>query len=212
MRNSSTGRFKIKVVARTVDPERHRRRREAVTSAAAALFAERGFARTTTAEIARAAGISTGNLFYYFPDKPAIFRAIFEQDIPTSRALFEAHADTVEPLTSILDVVSALAAPAREEIAPGLMVELLRQAGEDPQLLEVVAANEEIVQNGLADLIRHAADAELVDGELDEQEAATWIRTIVDAVYLNAGHVPGTDPLPMLRLVVARFLGARWGE
>lgn len=194
------------LVARTPEPERRRQRREDVTSAAAALFAERGFARTTTAEVARAAGISTGNLFYYFRDKRAIFRAIFEQDIPMSRALFEAHVDTAEPLTSILDVVTALAAPAREEVAPGLMVELLRQVGEDPQLLEVVGANEAIVQNGLADLIRRAAEANLVDGELDEQEAARWIRTIVDAVYLNAGHAPGADPLPMLRLVVTRFL------
>lgn len=173
------------------------------------MFAERGFARTTTAEIARVAGISTGTLFYYFPDKQAIFRAIFEQDIPTSRALFEAHADTTDALTSVLEVVSALAAPAREDLAPGLMVELLRQAGNDTQLLEVVAANEEIVQRGLARLIRRAAETGLVDDDLDEHEAATWIRTIIDAVYLNAGNAPGKDPLPMLRLVVARFLGAR---
>lgn len=195
-------------MARTVNQQRHKERRESITQAAAELFARRGFAGTPTAEIAKAAGISTGSLFYYFPNKRAIFRAIFEQDIPASRRLFEEHLATNDPVASILEVVSALAAPACEELAPGLMVELLRQVGEDPQLGEVVAATEAIVQDALATLVQRASEEGLVDRGLDANEAATWIRTIIDAVYLNAGSAPGVDPLPMLRLVVSRFLGA----
>ncbi|MGH3913379.1 MAG: TetR/AcrR family transcriptional regulator [Pseudonocardiaceae bacterium] len=194
-------------MARTVDHQQHRERREAITLAAAALFARRGFAGTTTAEIARAAGISTGSLFYYFPDKPAIFRAIFELDIPASRELFQAHVDSDDPAASILEVVSTLAAPARDEPAPGLMVELLRQAGSDPQLREVVATNEAIVQDGLATLLRRAAADGLVDRSLDAGQGAVWIRTIIDAAFLNAGRATDVDPLPMLRLIITRFLG-----
>ncbi|WP_394816354.1 helix-turn-helix domain-containing protein [Streptomyces mooreae] len=36
--------------------------------------------RTTTAEICRAAGMSAGNLFHYFPNNRAIFLAFFEND------------------------------------------------------------------------------------------------------------------------------------
>lgn len=194
-------------MARTVNHQQHQERRAAITAAAAALFARRGFAETTTAEIAKAAGISTGSLFYYFPDKPAIFRAIFEQDIPASRRLFEAHAEPEDPAASILDVVSTLAAPAREQLAPGLLVELLRQAGNDPRLMEVVSANEAIVQEGLATLVRQAAAAGRADAGLDTRAAAAWIRTIIDAAYLNADHDTDTDPLPMLRLIITRLLG-----
>jgi TetR/AcrR family transcriptional regulator, transcriptional repressor of aconitase len=193
-------------MARTVNQEQQQQRREAVTAAAAELFARRGFAETSTAQIAKAAGISTGSLFYYFPDKPAIFRAIFEQDIAESQRLFEAHADTDDPAASILDVVTALAAPARDELAPGLLVELLRRAGNDPQLMEIVAANEAIVQEGLAALVRKAARAKQSDRSLDPDAAATWIRKIIDSVYLNADSAD-TDPIPMLRLLVTRFLG-----
>lgn len=192
---------------RAVDHQQHRERREAITLAAAALFARRGFAGTTTAEIAKAAGISTGSLFYYFPDKPAIFRAIFERDIPAARELFEAHADSADPLASILDVVSTLAAPARDELAPGLLVELLRQAGNDPQLREIVAAQEAIVQDGLVTLVRRAATDGLVDQSLDASQVAAWTRTIIDATFLNAGRETDVDPLPMLRLIIVRFLG-----
>jgi len=194
-------------MARTVNHEQQQIRREAITSAAAALFAGRGFAETSTADIAKAAGISTGSLFYYFPDKAAIFRGIFEQDIPESRRLFEAHGETDDPAASILDIVATLANPARDELAPGLMVELLRRAGNDPQLMEIVVANDEIVQDGLASLVRRAAEGGQADKGLDAAEAATWIRKIIDAVYLNAGDGADVDPIPMLRLIIARFLG-----
>lgn len=199
-------------MARTVNREQQQMRREAITSAAAALFARQGFAETSTADIAKAAGISTGSLFYYFPDKAAIFRAIFEQDIPESRHLFEAHDETDDPAASILDIVATLANPARDELAPGLFVELLRRAGNDPQLMEIVVANEAIVQDGLASLVRRAAAGRQVDRGLDPAAAATWIRKIIDAVYLNAGDSADVDPIPMLRLIIARFLGIDTAE
>lgn len=195
-------------MARTVDQRQRQQRRQAVTEVAAALFARQGYAETTTAEIAQVAGISTGNLFYYFPDKPAIFRAIFEQDIPASRKLFESHAATDDPVAAILDVVSTLAAPARDQIAPGLLVELLRRVGRDPQLAEVLATNDAIVRDGLANLVRQAGAAGRVDRTLDADQAATWIHTIIDAAFLNADVDSPNDPVPMLRLIITRFLAA----
>jgi AcrR family transcriptional regulator len=194
-------------MARTVNHEQKQIRREAITSAAAALFAKQGFAETSTADIAKAAGISTGSLFYYYPDKAAIFRGIFEQDIPESMQLFEAHDKTDDPALSILEVVATLADSARDEVAQGLLVELLRRAGNDPQLMEIVVANEAIVQDGLESLIRRAAAKGDLDEGLDPAEAATWIRKIIDAVYLNAGDAADPDPIPMLHLIISRFLG-----
>ena len=193
-------------MARTVNHEQKQLRREAITSAAAVLFAKQGFTETSTADIAKAAGISTGSLFYYYPDKAAIFRGIFEQDIPESTQLFEAHAQSDDPAQSILEVVATLANPARDEVAPGLLVELLRRAGNDPQLMEIVVANEAIVQDGLESLIRRAAAKGDLDEGLDPAEAAAWIRKIIDAVYLDAGE-RDDDPIPMLRLIISRFLG-----
>jgi len=68
-----------------------------------------------------------------------------------------------------------------------------------------VAANDAIVQDGLAALVRRAAAVGQVDTGLDPDAAAIWIRTIVDGVYLNAADMG--DPLPMLRLIISRYLG-----
>jgi AcrR family transcriptional regulator len=50
--------------------------RERILSAALDVFAARGFRAATMAEIAREAGVATGNLYRYFPDKDTLFHAV----------------------------------------------------------------------------------------------------------------------------------------
>lgn len=55
------------------------RTRERVLEVALALFNDRGADRVTTAEIAAAAGINEGNLYYYFQKKEQLAIALVEQ-------------------------------------------------------------------------------------------------------------------------------------
>ena len=54
------------------DRDLRQQKREAVAEAAFALFLKGGFHRTTTRDIARRAGVSSGAPFTYFKDKEAI--------------------------------------------------------------------------------------------------------------------------------------------
>src|SRR5215470_17639475 len=51
-------------------------RRKAIVAAAVPLFARKGFAGTTTKELAEAAGISEGLLFRHFPSKKHLYGEI----------------------------------------------------------------------------------------------------------------------------------------
>lgn len=51
--------------------------REAVLGAARAAFTERGFSGSSTAAIARAAGVTEGALFHHFASKALLFREVF---------------------------------------------------------------------------------------------------------------------------------------
>jgi len=55
------------------------RTRKDILAAARRLFTERGYAATTTAEVAEAAGVTVGALFHHFDGKPGLFRMVFEQ-------------------------------------------------------------------------------------------------------------------------------------
>lgn len=52
-------------------------RRRAILDAALPLFARKGFAATTTREIAQAAGVSEALIFKHFPSKTSLYEAIF---------------------------------------------------------------------------------------------------------------------------------------
>jgi AcrR family transcriptional regulator len=51
-------------------------RREQILGAATRVFAEKGFSRATTREVAREAGVSEGTIYNYFEDKEALLMAI----------------------------------------------------------------------------------------------------------------------------------------
>ncbi len=60
-------------------------RREQILEAATRVFAEKGFRRATTREVARAAGVSEGTIYNYFEDKDALLMAILERLNETER-------------------------------------------------------------------------------------------------------------------------------
>jgi AcrR family transcriptional regulator len=55
------------------------RRREEILGAAKAVFAAKGFHATTIADVARAAGISYGSVYWYFESKDALFHELMDE-------------------------------------------------------------------------------------------------------------------------------------
>ncbi len=53
-------------------------KKDAIVTAAAELFAEKGFSETTAAEVARRANVAQGTLFYHFKTKENILLEVFE--------------------------------------------------------------------------------------------------------------------------------------
>ncbi|KWX67951.1 TetR/AcrR family transcriptional regulator [Mycobacterium sp. NAZ190054] len=68
--------------------------RSVLVDAARSLFVERGYAAVSTGDIAGAAGVTRNALYYHFPTKEAVFRAVYEdvearlarQVLPASQA------------------------------------------------------------------------------------------------------------------------------
>ncbi|PKW05660.1 transcriptional regulator, TetR family [Streptomyces sp. 1222.5] len=63
--------------------ERAVRTRRAVLEAAAAVFAERGYAAATIAEILQRAGVTKGALYFHFDSKAALAQGVLQEQITT---------------------------------------------------------------------------------------------------------------------------------
>jgi AcrR family transcriptional regulator len=62
-----------------------RARREQILEAATRVFAEKGFRRATTRDVARTAGVSEGTIYNYFKNKDALLMAILDRLNETER-------------------------------------------------------------------------------------------------------------------------------
>jgi TetR/AcrR family transcriptional regulator, acrAB operon repressor len=93
--------------------------REQLLDAAERVFRERGVTRTSLAEVATAAGLTRGAVYWHFKDKAALFAAMCERaTLPLDAMLTAASGEaTDEPLAVLRD----------------LMVGALRHLGTDPR-------------------------------------------------------------------------------
>ena len=176
---------------RTVDHEKHRARRTHIIESAVVLFASKGFADTTTADICQAAGISTGSLFHYFPSKQAVFYGIWELDRTEWDEVFAAAEADPDPWGALMAIVDKLAADAAEPIMAGLLVEVIAQAHRDPEFAAGLAENDRRQISDVARLIRRLREAGQVDPGLPDGESARWVLTLTDS-FLGRGY-PESD-------------------
>lgn len=76
-----------------------------IIRAAARLFREKGFRATTVRELAEAAGMQSGSLFYFFPSKQDILLAVMEQGMAEVHASVAAAQEGRAPAASFRAMV-----------------------------------------------------------------------------------------------------------
>ena len=118
-------------------------RRRAIVAAAMPLFARKGFAGTTTREIARAAGVSEALVFQHFPSKAALYHEILLGGCEGDPALERVNA--LEPSTAALVEMSkqlvqhvalgALCDPIDREVKNRLVLNSFLEDGEYARLI-----------------------------------------------------------------------------
>jgi AcrR family transcriptional regulator len=81
--------------------------RSRILSAAEQVFAERGYAGATTREIAERAGIGKRMLFYYYPNKETVYRAVLERIIAGLVAIYQDTRNEPGPI-GLADAIEAI--------------------------------------------------------------------------------------------------------
>jgi AcrR family transcriptional regulator len=119
--------------------------RERLVLAAMKLFAEQGFAKTSTREIALAAGTNIASISYYFGDKAGLYRAAFTEPAPHSSADIAAF---TRPDATLRESLMAFYAHLLDPLKQGDMARLCMRMW-FREMLEPTGLWTEEIQNGI---------------------------------------------------------------
>lgn len=118
-------------VARAPKRQRGRARVEALLTAAAGLFAEKGYQATTMTEIAAAAGASIGSLYQFFPSKPVLAEALLQgylQQLHQALDRIEAELDGLDAAALAAALLALMLGLLRDRNLALLMLEAVDDA------------------------------------------------------------------------------------
>jgi AcrR family transcriptional regulator len=153
-------------------------RRQAILAAATSVFAQHGFDAATTDEIARAAGLSKGGLYWHFKSKDAILAALLEQLFNQELAVLEQLAQQASgSVGERLRQLGEQAADAILQMEPVLPVvlEFYALAARQAQVRAQIQGYYQRYQRGLAELLQQGYDAGEFRSGTAEQIAAFLI-------------------------------------
>jgi AcrR family transcriptional regulator len=151
-------------------------RRAAVLDAALRVFGEGSYDGATTAEIARAAGVSEPILYRHFGSKRELYCACLDEMWlrlrETVNAIVAAEPDPREWLFAVPQAFAILRAKG---VSPNqLWIQALNQAGEDEELRRFVRKHVREVHDFVADIYRRAQAEGAMPAERDPS-AEAWV-------------------------------------
>lgn len=151
-----------------------------IARAAEARFAEAGYGSATIGEIARHAGVATGTVYKYFPDKEALFQSIVTDDFVAEMSRLTRRR------------IAAFARPG------GMAGDRDPAGGESGELLGFFARNrlKVVILLGRAEGTKYA---DFAPDYLRGMEAQTLEQA--------RAQFPGLDQTPMFRFMVRHILG-----
>jgi AcrR family transcriptional regulator len=180
-------------------------RRARILDAAESCFAEQGFDATGTAAIATAARVPKGLVFYYFPRKVDILRALLDERLPGPPAL---RPDDVvrrgDPAGSLLRLAHRLGLDRRESVV--LRTIVFREVGTHPEVREHLRR----LREGMLELTEAVLDAaveHVIDPVLRRQAAHTFVSVMLDDANAQRYDGDGPDVDGAARVVSAAVAG-----
>jgi AcrR family transcriptional regulator len=184
--------------------ERSDATRAALVAAARPLFANRGYARVGTEEIARAAGVTRGALYHHFDGKRELFEAVYERieiELAERIAAGALQANANSPLAAMrAGAEMFLLASTEPETQQVVLLD-------GPSVLGWDRWREIATEHGLG-LIEATLQAAVEAGEIEPQPVRPLAHVLMGALDEAAMLVARADDAERMRTEVGKTLGA----
>ncbi len=149
-------------------------RRTSIIEAALEVFGSGSYAGSTTAEIARAAGVSEPIIYRHFDSKRDLWFACVDAAWLDLRGAIELQAASAARAHAMADVDMKPRSPWSSPLLPNLWVQGVTEAGEDEEIRRFVRAHVREVHAFVADLMRRYQRGGAVSQDRDP-DAEAWI-------------------------------------
>jgi AcrR family transcriptional regulator len=148
-------------------------RRSAIVESALHVFSEGSYAGATTAEIARAAGVSEPILYRHFASKRDLYFACLDEAWCRIRSRLETSFEQLGPAEAWRTMRSS-AMREMKTLLPSLWMQAITEAGEDPEIRRFVRKHMREVHDFFAACLRRVQDAGAIPLDRDV-DAEAWI-------------------------------------
>jgi AcrR family transcriptional regulator len=167
-------------------------RRQAIVEAALRVFAGSSYSGATTAEIARAAGISEPILYRHFASKRELYLACLDAAWGSLRAAFDERLAALGDHDAVSAIgQAALAFHASGEVKPAMLwMQALSEAGEDDEIRTFLRGQLRDVHDYVAGVVRRAQTAGGVPADRDA-DAEAWFFVGGALLFGFAGRLGG---------------------
>ena len=172
-------------------------RKAAVLECACGIFSAGSYRGTTTAEIAREAGVTEPVLYRHFASKRDLYLAVLEESWRRLRALWErVVAEESDPRFWVGAMGrSYLESKDSKVLCAELWIQALTEASDDPEIRKLLRKQMREVHGFVSDVIRRSQEAGGIFPERDPN-AEAWIFIsigLLGTVGRRVGSVPEED-------------------
>ena len=149
--------------------------RTLILDAAEELIAEHGFNGTSTASIAKSAGVAKGLLFYYFPAKSDLLVTLMAERLPVTPLDPDRLAMPGDPAAGLIGTLEALNLSDHKSTV--LRVILWREADTHPKVRAQLRRFQTNLEHDIAAVLRKCLP-DLTDAERIKTCATAWVSAI----------------------------------
>lgn len=177
-------------------------RRQQILDAASDRVRQSGFHGASMADIAKAAGLSVGQIYRYFENKEAIIAAIVAQDLAEMREKF---AELESRPGDLLDVIGAHMPEAIDKCydqrRSALVLEVLAEAARNPKVAAIVRAADAQERALARTMLERSRKPEWTEAEFVAR--SEMIGVLFDGLVMRAVNNPDADRAALMKIFQA---------
>jgi TetR/AcrR family acrAB operon transcriptional repressor len=165
--------------------------RTLILDTAEQVFREKGVGHTTLAEIATAAGVTRGAIYWHFDNKAALLQAMNDRVHLPLEAMHQSLADMAltDPLAKLRESAHGVLAMVANDLRSRRVFEIFsfkcEFVGDMAEMLERQRESRRDCLRDLQENLRHAVDKGQLPEDLDIERTAIGVYALVDGLIKN---------------------------